>query len=72
MSRPKPLLARIGLAAMALLAIPLALLAYTYHFGHVPPDVVANNPFWPRLLPAHPSLDDPLLRDDLRLCHLPC
>ena len=160
MSRPKPLLARIGLAAMALLAIPLALLAYTYLFGHVPPDVVAGNPFWPRLLPAHasfgatalllgflqfiprlrngypavhrwtgrtnatccllggtaglilafgaptgavttfgfgfprpsvagdhghrlahglarprrraPSLDDPLLRDDLRLCHLPC
>ena len=55
MSRPKPLLARIGLAAMALLAIPLALLAYTYLFGHVPPDVVVGNPFWPRLLPVHAS-----------------
>ena len=45
--------ARIGLTVMALLAIPLALLAYTYLFGHVPPDVVADNPVWPRLLPTH-------------------
>jgi hypothetical protein len=55
MPRAKPLLSRIGLIAMALLAVPMALLAYTYLFGHVPPDVVVGNPFWPRLLPAHAS-----------------
>jgi hypothetical protein len=56
MSRPKPLLSVVGLAAMAVLAVPLALLAYTFLFGHAPPDVVAGNAFWPRLLPAHASL----------------
>jgi hypothetical protein len=43
MSRPKPLLSGIGLAAMAMLAVPLALVAYTYRLGHAPPDVVASN-----------------------------
>jgi hypothetical protein len=55
MFRPKSLPASVGLAAMALLAMPPALLAYTYLFGHVPPDVVVGNRFWPRLLPVHAS-----------------
>ena len=63
MSRPKSLLASVGLAAMALLAIPLALLAYTYLFGHVPPDFVLGNPFWPRLLPVHASFGATALWD---------
>ena len=45
MRSPNPLPTRIGLGLMALAAVPLALLAYGYLWGLVPPDIVAANPF---------------------------
>lgn len=57
MSRATSALPRIGLGLMALLSLPLALLAYGYLFGlTTAPDPVAGNRFLPGLLPAHAAL----------------
>lgn len=57
MSRVTFALPRIGLGLMALLSVPLALLAYGYLFGlTTAPDPVSGNRFLPGLLPAHAAL----------------
>ena len=54
MSRSSQVLPRIGLGLMALLSLPLALLAYGYLFDlTTAPDPVSENRFLPGLLPAH-------------------
>lgn len=57
MSRPAPVPPRLGLAAMALPALPLALLAYGTALGLVPaPEPVSGNRVLSGLLPAHAAL----------------
>ncbi len=57
MSRSSKVLPRIGLGLMALLSLPLALLAYGYLFGvTTAPDPVSGNRFLPGTLPAHAAL----------------
>ena len=57
MLRATSAMPRLGLGLMALLSLPLALLAYGYLFGlTTAPDPVAGNRFQPGLLPAHAAL----------------
>lgn len=57
MARSSPWTARVGFLLMAVLALPLALLAYGYPFGLVTaPDPVSGSRFLSGLLPAHASL----------------